>query len=238
MKLKEITDLIVTQVRVFAPDTIPFRLIGAKSCTETLKSDFRVDEVQTNLFLPDRGSIVFERGEITKENNVVVINRIVIEPRRIILEVAGTSKEASRIYVLLLKSMESTTNIDLTKLKSPMILAETTQCIATLNFRFDSLLDDSFKKFMYDSVAKVASNKMARASVTPIATEFEITYDVEAQALIEHKISLSPKRFTIAPRANTPLEEKRYSTSSPFDSDTHLRLMQDLEKVITNRHAG
>lgn len=236
--MKEITDLTVTQVRVFAVDTIPFRRMGTKSCTDRIKNDFRINEVRTDLVSPGVGSIVFEIGELEQEGSTIVTNRIVVEPRRIILDVAGTSRQASQVYALLLKSMESTTGMNLTKLRSPMIVSETTQCVAALEFPFDSLLADSFTRFIHDSVTKTASTKIAKASLTPLVLEFQVNYDVKAKTLIEHKISLSPKRLTIAPRGSTPLEQKRYFTSSPFDSDTHLRLLQDLERALAQKHPG
>ena len=236
--MKEIDGLIVTQIRVFAVDIIPIRLIGTKSCIQRLKSDLCLDEVDIAPFSPGGERTTFTRGEVTEKGKIVAINRISIEPRRVLLEVAGTSQEANQIYTLLLKSIESATCTNLAKLETPLILSETTQCVATLDFPFDSLLDSSFAEFIYGRVTKVATSNIARASIRPALAEFEISYDVKAQTVIKNKITLSPKRLTIAPRANTPIEERRYFISSPFDSDTHLKLIRDLERLIANKHSS
>jgi hypothetical protein len=234
--LEEVIDLVVTQVRVFAVDAIPIRLIGAKSCIEKVKSDFRIDEVVHSAPALGSNSIVFVRGEIKDKKSTLIINRISIEPRKIILEVAGTSIECAQIYSQLVKSMEVATGIDLTKLGSPIVLAETTQCVVKLDFGFDSLLNGSFGEFIYDKVVKAASSDVAKASIRPILAEFEVSYNVKSKPLIDNQVTLVPKRITIGPRVGAPLKERWFFISSPFDSDTHLKLVQDLEKMITNKY--
>jgi hypothetical protein len=234
--LKEIIDLIVIQVRVFAVDTIPFRRISTKSCIEKVKNDFKLDEVELGPPLVGKDSIVFTRGEIKEKSNTLMINRILIEPRKIILEAAGTSRECAQIYSQLVKSIEVATGIDLTDLESPLVLSETTRCVVKLDFGFESLLDNSFADFVYRKVAETATSDVAEASVRPILAEFEVGYHVKSKSLIDNQVGLSAKRLTIGPRAGVPLEERRFFISSPFDSDTHLKLIGDLEKMITRKH--
>lgn len=230
--MKDITDLTVTQIRVFPVDVVPLGKITTKTCIEKIRNDLSVSEIEPSPFIDSAGPIVFRRGEIKKENRIIVINRIAVEPRRIILEVAGTSREANQVYDVLLSSMDSVADIDLGKLQVPLLTAETTQCIATLDFPFESLFSNSFIELLNSRVKKEATSKIAKGSVRPLVAEVEISYQVKDKTLTENRISMSPKRFIITPRPGAPLEARRYSISSPFDSDTHLRLVRDLEEAI------
>ena len=231
--LKDITDLKVTQIRVFPVDVVPLGMITTKSCIEKIRGDLSVSQIESPPFIEGIGPIIFLRGEIKEGNRIIVINRIAVEHRRIILEVVGTSKETDHVYDVLLSSIASVTDIDSGRLRVPLLIAETTQCVATLDFHFESLFNNSFIELLNNRVRKEATNKIAKGSVRPLVAEVEISYQIKDKTLIKNSISMSPKKFTIAPRAGTPLEARRYFLSSPFDSDTHLNLVRGLEEAIT-----
>lgn len=231
--MKEITDLTVTQIRVFPVDIVPLSKINAKSCIEKIRGDLSISEIETHPLIDGTSPIIFLKGEMKEGNRIIVINRIVVEPRRIILEVAGTSKEANQVYDVLLSSIDSAADIDSGKLRVPLLIAETTQCVATLDFHFESLFDNSFIELLNSRVKKEATSKRAKGSVRPLAVEVEISYEIKDETLIENRISMTPKKFVVAPRAGAPLEARRYFLSSPFDSDTHLKLARALEETIS-----
>ncbi len=232
MKLKEITNLTVTQIRVFPVDVVPLSQIGTKSCIEKIRGDLSISEIGPAPLMNDRGPIIFLRGGIKEKDRVLVINRVAVEPRRIVLEVVGTSKEANQVYDSLLSAIDSAAQIDLDRLRTPLLVAETTQCVATLGFHFESLFNSTFTQLLDSRVKKEATNKLAKGSVNPVLAEAEISYQIRDKTLTENKISMLPKKFTIAPRAGTPLESRRYFLSSPFDSDTHLKVFKELEEAI------
>ena len=74
---------------------------------------------------------------------------------------------------------------------------------------------------------------MVEGLVRPLAAIAEITYQIKNEALVKNKISMNPKQLTIAPRPGAPLDERKYIISSPFNSDTHIRLIEELNKAIT-----
>ncbi len=231
--MKEITNLTVTQIRVFPVDVLPLSQITTKSCIERIRSDLSVGEIEPGPFVGVIGPILFLRGEIKEGDKIIVINRLTIEPRRILLEVAGTSKEANQVYNVLLSSLDSAIGIDSGKLQSPLITSETTQCSATLDFPFWLIFNNSLIEFLNNEVKKKATGKIAKASVSPLLAEVEINYEIMDKTILDNKITMSPKKLTIAARTGTTLEARKYFISSPFDSDTHLKLVRDLEKAIT-----
>jgi hypothetical protein len=54
----------------------------------------------------------------------------------------------------------------------------------------------------------------------------------------ESRIGITPKKLTIGLRPGTNGEAKRYFLSSPFDSDTHLSLIREKEKLVIDGKPG
>jgi len=225
--------MVVNQIRIFPVDTIPFGLINTKSCVEKIKDTLSISEVGVLPPIEGKNIIIFNRGEIKENNELVVINRIEVDPRRIIIEVVGTSKAGNKVYELFMSSLAALTNIDLGSLQSPLLFAETTRCVATLDFTFEELFNHSFTEFLNKRVEKEATNDAAEGSVRPLAAITEISYRVKDKALVNNKISMNPKQLIIAPRPGAPLDERKYVISSPFNSDTHIKLIEELNKAIT-----
>ena len=233
--MKNIVDLVVNQIRIFPVDIIPLGLINTKSCAEKIRDTLSVSEVRVLPSIDGKDVIVFCKGELKEDNELVVINKVEIEPRRIIIEVAGTSKAANKVYELFMSSLTALTNIDLDSLQSPLLLAETTRCIVTLDFTFEELFNRSFTEFLKKKVEKEATNDVAEGSVRPLAAIAEISYRVKGEALINNNISMNPKQLIIAPRPGAPLADKKYVISSPFNSDTHIKLIEELNKAIVSK---
>lgn len=230
--MENISDLIVTQIRIFPVDVIPLGIVTTKSCVEKIRGALSVGEIEARPFIEGKDIIIFRRGELKTENGLIVVNKVEVEPRRVIIEIEGTSKEATQVYEVLLSSLIAVADRNLESLRTPLLMAETTRCVVTLDFTFNTLFSNAFIEFLNSKVEKEASDKTAKGSVRPLAATAEITYQIRDKALIDNNISMNPKRFTIAPRAGVSSDTRKYVISSPFDSDTHLRLVADLNKAI------
>ncbi len=230
--MKNITDLTVTQIRIFQVDVVPLGVITTKSCVEKIREALSIGEVEVRPFIEGKDIIVFRRGELRREKQVIVVNKIEVDPRRMIVEVKGTSKDGNEVYEAFLSAVAVVANVDSESLRAPLLVAETTQCVVTLDFAFDSLFSSAFAEFLNKRVEKEASSNVARASVRPLAATVEITYEITDKALIDNKITMNPKQFSIAPRPGAPLDARKYLISSPFNSDTHLKLVDELNKEI------
>lgn len=233
--MKNDTDLMVTQIRIFPVDIIPISRIATKSCVEKVTQALSFSEVDVRPFIEGKNVIVLRRGELRKEKRAIVINRIEVDPRRMIVEVDGTSLEGNEVFESFLSTIASVADIDLEKLHKPLLLAETTQCVISLDFSFDSLFSSAFIEFLKRKVEKEAKSNVAKASIRPLIATAEITYEITDPALTENKVTMNPKQFSITPRPGAPLEANKYLVSSPFDSETHLRLLKELNRIITSR---
>lgn len=232
MALKNVADLTVTQIRIFPVDVVPLSVITTKSCVEKIREALSVGEVEVRPFSEGKDIIVFRRGELRREKRVIVVNKIEVDPRRMIVEVKGTSRDGNEVYEAFLSTIAAVANVDSESLRLPLLVAETTQCVITLDFTFDSLFSSAFVEFLKRKVEKEASSKMAKASVRPLAVTAEITYEITDKALTDNKITMNPKQFSIVPRPGAPLDARKYLISSPFDSVTHLKLVNALNKAI------
>jgi len=230
-----IVDLVVNQIRIFPVDTIPLGLINTKSCIEKIRDTLSISEVGVLPSIDGKDVIVLRKGELKERDELVAINKVEVDPRRIIIEVAGTSKAANKVYELFISTLTSLTNIDLGSLQSPLLLAETTRCVVALDFAFEELFNRSFAEFLGKKVEKEATNDVAEGSVRPLAAIAEISYRIKNQALLNNTISMNPKQLTIAPRPGAPLDERKYIISSPFNSDTHIKLIEELNKAVVSK---
>ena len=230
--LKDIVDLTVIQIRVFAVDIVPLNIITTQSCVQKIRESLSINLVEPPPFIEGITPIIFQRGEIRTDGNIIVINRIEIEPRRIIIEIIGTSKQANQVYELLLSSISLAANIEVNGLRQPLLTAENTRCVVTLDFHLNALFSDSFVGFLNGELKNKASTQLATATIEPLGISTQVTYQIKDEILLNNKIGMNPKQFTIAPRPGIPLDARRYITSSPFDSDTHLRLIRTLNKVM------
>jgi len=232
MTLKNIADLAVTQIRIFPVDVVPLSVITTKSCVEKIRDALSVGGVELRPSIEGKEIFVFRKGELRRENRLTVINKIEVDPRRIIVKVEGTSKDGNEVYEAFLSTVAEVANVGLEDLRTPLLVAETTQCVVTLDFALSALFNSAFVEFLNEKVEQKAYSNLAKASVRPVATAAEITYEITDKILIDNKISMNPKQFNIAPRPGAPLDAKKYVISSPFDSDTHLKLIEELNKVI------
>jgi hypothetical protein len=230
--LKNITDLNASQVRIFPVDIVPLSLITTKSSVEKIKDELSISEIEVRPFLEGKDIFIFRRGELRIDSKLVIINKIEVDHRRIIVDIDGTSEQANKVYESFLVAIAGVSNSDLGALRVPILLAEMTQCVLTLDFSFEALFNSAFVTFLKQKVKKEASSSLAMASVRPFAAAAEITYDIVDNILIDNKITMSPKQFSITPRPGAPLNARKFVVSSPFDSDTHLKLIKELNKII------
>lgn len=230
--MKNIADLTVTQIRIFPVDVVPLGVITTKSCAENIRDVLSVSEIEVRPSIEGREIFVFRRGEFKRGNRLTIISKIEVDSRRIIVEIEGTSKDGNEVYEAFLSTIAAVDNVGLEDLRAPLLVAEMTQCIVTLDFAFDALFSSAFVEFLNRKVKQKADSNLAKASVRPLATAAEITYAITDKILMDNKITLNPKQFSIAPRLGAPLDAKKYIISSPFDSDTHLKLIEELNKAI------
>lgn len=235
--MNEITELTVTQIRIFPVGVIPFSLINTKSCAEKVKEMFGTTALDARGLI-GKDAVAFVKGEYKKDAKLLVIRRIEIDPRRIIVEAEGASEDCDAVYEAFVSAITSISDLSIEQFRNPLLKAETSQCVAKLNFEFDAIFSGNFTRFLNRNVEKEASSTLAKAQVRPVVAVSEIAYEIVDRILFDNKITLNPKQFSIAVLPGAPSAEKKYIVSSPFNSQVHIKLIKELDRILTKAKLG
>lgn len=232
--MKDVTELTVTETRLFKSDVIPFSTLITASNIQTISSSFifrtieLVEDENRNV-----AAIHMKTGEFRHIDKIFPIEILIIEPRRIIFKIKGDSDIAERFYQAIFQSLSKIDPHGQFKQSKPLIKSTETSCIVTLDF----LYRDIFSKKMNDFIDKKAYNacsteisSIADIQILPKNLAFSVHYDLKDKSLRENNVMISPKSLIIEPRVGVSLKEKRFFTASPTDSNTHLKLISELEK--------
>jgi hypothetical protein len=225
----EIISSTTHQVLLLRYDEIPrTKMLTQKRALSELRSKFQFQaaDIDENL------NIIAQMGLYQDENGEYPIRRLVIEERRILIDVEGPSKIADKIISELRLFITAYSNRIDTDFLKPIITAHESEIVAKLIFPFEKLLAPEFNKFILeDAVAAMNSNK-AVAKANPSLLTFLISYQSLDESLEDFKVSISRKEFTIGPRPGFPVSDKIYYSKAPVDTDKHIELLARLEEVF------
>ena len=120
---------------------------------------------------------------------------------------------------------------------STSLIAEYAACAAQLDFDWTAL----FNPALVDQVSRWAqefSSEQGERFIRSTSVRFTLGVANKSIKLSEQGVTLYDHALIIEPRADTPLSERIYHTYSPCDSDTHLRLVAELEANLLGRDGG
>jgi hypothetical protein len=233
--MKNIVDITVTQVRVYATDSLPFADLRRADNLKTVKETFRFENIQSD---PLGLQLGFSNGTFEHRGKSVHILSLTVEPRRVLIQVRGRSSMADALYSAFSDILANFAGQPKGSKFEPLLKAEETACVATLDIDFDDLVAPPLLRFIQtDGKAKLRTEFGSPKSVTFKTLSFEVKYSPVSPQLEEHDVALSSKLMTFEPRLATPLREKRFFTSSPTDSETHLAILEALEKEVAKSSA-
>ncbi len=232
--MKDIVDITVTQVRLYPTDRLPFAQLRLPANMKTLKETFHFADMQVD---PLGLQITFSNGSLEHRGKLIHALNLTIEQRKVLIQVRGRSWMADALDSAFSKVLQSFDGRSKASKLEPLLKAEETTCVVTLDIDFDDLIAPPLLRFIQgEAKAKLRTNYGIPKSVGFRTLSFEVKYEPAIPHLEEHGISLSNKLITIEPRMGTPLQERRFYTSSPTDSDTHLALLETLEKEVAKAH--
>jgi hypothetical protein len=226
--MKDIADLTVTQLRIYPADCVPLAELRVPTNASQIKDVFKFGGVQID---PFGSQVAFSNGLFEDGNKSFTIPTLVVDDRKITAQVRGHSRTADAFYAALTTVLGSLSGVSEFE---PLLKAEDTTCIATLQMDFSELLAPALWRFIQSE----AKSKLAREYGKPKSIAFknlafEISYEPTDSKFEEHGIALSNKLLTIEPRIGTPLSERRFFTSSPTDSETHISMLEKLEATLS-----
>jgi hypothetical protein len=226
--MKNISGMYVQQTRLFAPDVVPYRLVITALGSNRLRQAFGFGSTnwQENL------EYVFQDGTIEYKGRTVPITWASFHDRRILIQVLGDSSAAHAVYSAI-REVLSELDPDF-RGAAPLEETEETSCAVQLAFDWTVLLNPALVECLSDRVQELSTEKAGRF-IKGVNIRFTLGVEVKRKDLSERGITLFDQNVIIEPRADTPLSERIYYTYSPCDSDTHLRLVSELEERLSGQ---
>jgi hypothetical protein len=228
--MKDIVDLTVTQIRIYPVDALPFADLRLTPRVKAIQEAFHFANVQPDLL---GGQLIFSSGTFEGRGKSVNILSLTIDPRRIQIQARARSAAVDAFYNSLIKVLEPTIKEPNAGGIVPLVKAEETSCVAILDIDFDQLIAPALIAFLQgDGKSKLRTQYGEPRSIAFKNLSFEIKYAPASPTLEEHDVVVINKMLTIEPRQSTPLRERRFFTLSPTDSETHVSILEALEKVV------
>jgi len=227
-----VTNLYVTQGRIFAPDIVPYRLVITPLGTSLINQAFGFRDAnwsQENL------DYVFQDGTFEYQGGNLPITWLGFNDRRIVIQVLGDSDAAHAVYSFLCEALTQLTPGF--QEARPLLLNEETSCTVRLSFDWRALLNPALVDLVSDKVKEFTTEE-ARRFIKGLSIRFTIGAVTADERLRDYGVSLFDQTIAVEPKANVPLSERIYFTYSPFDSDTHLKLISDLETNLSRKGAS
>lgn len=219
----------VAQVRIYPQDAIPIKQYAIQTYVENIKNKFSFTNVQIPFPLHDMSTpniVEFINGNIIISKSSILIYRISLDDRRIIIDAEASSDKIDMIYNIVEKEIINIDNTGYFKTTKCLLKVDETSCTVHLNINYGQILSKQIRDFLKDDVSKYSMFNISNISLKSLS--FEISYE-QNKDFQKKNISLVPKLLTIEPRTLSAEEDNIFFTSSPFDSNTHMKLLTDLE---------
>lgn len=230
--MKDISDLKVTQVRLYPIDSMPLRALAIEKNITPFKTTLRFKSATLGDEKTEILTFAFMNGEFEHQGKVHLVERLTIDPLRLSLSVFGASSVADALFEEVRKILIAAEPNGSFASTEPYLKVEETSCIATLDVNFQNLFATALLQFLQKTVRRKTSTMIASSKVQPITFSARISYELLNSDLKNAGVQLLDKALTIEPRIRTNLEERRYFTFSPTDSETHLTVLRELEKAL------
>jgi hypothetical protein len=231
--MDKVTSLYVTQWHLFAPDVVPYRVILTSYATTAIKQGFGFRDANWG---QDGIDYYFQDGTLLRDGGTpVTITFVAVNDRRITVQVLGDSSAATAVYVAFTELLES---LDASfRGASVLSLTQETSCVAQLSFDWKALLNPALVAHVDRQVRTLSTDAMTK-ELKGVNLRFSIGTTTTNDQLRQYGAFINDQTITVEPRAYAPLSERLYFTYSPCDSDTHLRLLKQLEVNLSAKARG
>lgn len=229
MKVFEMTAI---QVRIYAEDTIPYHLLLRPNSIQMIaeRFGFQHQDVPFPILAPGAPKVLnFLTGELKVDDRQFIIEQLNFENRKISLRVKGSTDGVNLVFEAILTTLKDICpGYDFEESKV-ILRTDQTECVVQLEIDFLSFFSQKFRKYYKSTLPLHLPNKPEM--IIPKKLSLEISF-FQPKEFRGYNVSLSPKLFTIEPRTNTRLEDKVFLTQSPCSSETHLKILKEIEELF------
>ncbi len=228
----EIKKQFASQVRLVQHDQIPLAgILNQESITEITKLfSFSSGEIRAGE--NSVTNIRFQGGLHKSEKRTFPITDFSIDPRKMTLNIEGTSEGVDEIFVILNKKMKKLAGDSSDDFLKPIVVADDSEIISSLSFEFEKLFSNGLGGVVDGSLKKAIGREDASAIIKPLEISFEIDYLPNSEKLIESRITLSKKKFKLSPRQGYSITDKVFLSVAPLRTKEHISILAELEKIF------
>ncbi len=230
MKLKKI---FAHRVILVDHDQIPMSALITQTNIVRLKESLNFGNVEVGQNTAAEFLIRLTGGLLQSGTEISKIIELVINERKITMNVEGTTQDLERILDKLYSLLAEVAGDNSQKFLQPLIVTDESEIVAQLDFDFENLLAKSFNEFISNEFIEKAKIDLAEVIVWPRELRFELDYMPKTSMLKERNIQISKKEFIISPRPGFPLSERIFFSKAPVRTDMHISLLETLEKRLT-----
>ncbi len=168
----------------------------------------------------------------SEDDREIAIKKLVLEERRILIEVEGSSSDADQFFNKLKHLIDEIGENFSEDFLTPIIKSEESEIVLNLGFPISKLINPTYLEFVRSKIPQKAKMEYADTRVTPFTLTFQVDYDVKDTSISEHRIGLSRKEFSVQPAIGYPIDEQIYYSRAPFSTEVHLDILRELENFL------
>jgi hypothetical protein len=233
--MNKLLSLSVVQLRVFRVDEIPFSSLQLESSTQKIQKAFgfkQTGPINTLFIAEVAGGIAFRAGEFPSGSTTTVVDQIIIEPRRILISVSGSSETADQVFAHLREVMREIDQRSERPALEPLVLTQETTTIMQLDFPITALVAGTPLEAFQTGVNSLIDSQGSRVRIYPSSIHFRVSYDDLPESLKASNITLADKDIGVEIRAGTAVQERTFFITSPNPSSKHIDLVSLFEKTF------
>ncbi len=237
MTNKDIKSLIVTLIKIFPNDYIPYAYLMRTDFIDYMVNKYKFKKPEIPFDFYQKGApnlLIFHGGEYSFNDKKEIIHTLTFEDRKIILEAEVPSKVSKEIFKIIAEDIKKFDPSESFNTDDSSYQTERTFCIVHLDVNFMDILSKKFIDFLNNKFASFLKHEYL--DIFPKNVRFQIDFKPDMGLYQEADITLSPKTLTIEPRSKEGFKKKIFQTESPFDSDTHLKLLEEFEKLFPSKN--
>lgn len=228
-----VRELHSTVILIFRPDEIPFSVISRDDVADRLGVRYSLTQEKPPFSLPGtQANLVYSNGVFDVEAATYLVDRIVVEPRRILITVAGPTDVALAVFEDLKSFIQEVELRGSSFDYEPVSTTHESQATVKLGFGFDHLLVGSKLSGLSEELRGSLPGYGAQVAVHPVSLRFRVSYGNQPDRLSRNRISLVDKLVALEVKDRTDPSDCLYSSVLPADSATHLELLRLIESRV------
>ncbi len=228
MKVKELNS---TLLKIMEFGQIPFWKMFFDA-PRTLQEPFNFQKIDVGQ-KQQKAILLFELGTYQVASDMVIIESIEIDERKIVVKVNAESSCAEMIMDELCEYMQQFSGAQNEIDFKPVIQSNESIIIAHMDMYAKELIHPSLLNLIDNEIVENASTIYGKAISNHYKMLFRLDYISTDEILKEYRIDITPKLFSIEPRDGTPLDKKIYVSRAPVDTKTHIMLLEEIESMFS-----